>query len=180
LIAFEETMHNRFEVETIFAFYRRKGEQMKYVLFLLMLSGISGAAEISCPEGERSLASTPDQPPVCVPAPRPARKRRRVVKKAPPQAPKEVVVTKEVEKVVEKEVIKTIEIEPYRNRVKLLGGAGPYYTGILERTTSAVSLSSHYAPMVGVGYERLLSKRWSVEGQIFTNASWAVGVGFGF
>lgn len=97
--------------------------------------------------------------------------KKKTVKKAEPQVVEKVV---EKEKIVEKEVDSS-----YKNRVKLYLGVAPGYTNP-EVNGSTVTLEDKLGVVPGIGYERLLDKRWSVGGTILFNKSYLIDVGYGF
>jgi hypothetical protein len=73
------------------------------------------------------------------------------------------------------------EVPTYRkNRVTLLGGAGPQ--GLSKDTlgTNHYAVSQDYTAVGGLGYSRSLNDRWSIGATAFTNASFFLNVGFDF
>jgi hypothetical protein len=130
---------------------------------------------------DRSPAVTPwhveerNGTPVCVPPPaQPHKKRRKVVKK-----PVVVTETKTIEKVVEKTVYvdREVMVEAPKNRVRLMGGQGLSSTGVDSNGRVAI-LSSFYGPVIGIGYDRSLTRRWSVGVEVLSNPTWLINLGY--
>lgn len=65
------------------------------------------------------------------------------------------------------------------NRIKLVGGIGPGKTIVKEEEESIVVKKS-MDPIVGVGYERLMSNEWSIGVQVISNQTYTLGVGYDF
>jgi hypothetical protein len=154
------------------------------VLFLLSANAM--ADDLFAATSTPATQSPPQM--VCVPVNQTPKKKhhhKKIVKKV---ATAPVCETKTIEKVVEVEkqvVVEKSVVKEYKNRLSLLGGAGPYYGSALDHFGSSYSLSVQYLPMLGAQYERNLdflfkSDRWTGHVGIFTNASWFVGVGYGF
>lgn len=80
---------------------------------------------------------------------------------------------------VERIVIQKEVAPSYNNRIRLLGGIGPFNTDLLKQQSKAI-FSMSYGPVFGLGYTRYLSPRWSLELDVLSNFSGVVGVGYGF
>lgn len=115
--------------------------------------------------------------PICSPPPA----KKRVVRKYKPKKP----VVPEV-KIVEKTLVQTIYVKQdvmvsthYNNRIRLLGGIGPFNTD-LDRKSNVAVFSMSYGPLFGVGYTRYLSPKWSLEFEALSNLTGVLGLGYGF
>jgi hypothetical protein len=94
---------------------------------------------------------------------------KRWAKRKKKPAPAPVVV----EKVVEKEV------PPLKNRIHLAAGVAPTGTELAISSKEAIlSQTSGFA--VGLGYDRMLDKRWSLGVEALTNGSALINIGLGF
>jgi hypothetical protein len=68
---------------------------------------------------------------------------------------------------------------PRINRIRVMGGVGP--SGIKsEDTGSMLKVSPSYNAVGGVGYDRMLNDKLSINGQAYTNGTFSLGVGFDF
>lgn len=144
---------------------------MKYVLLIALIVSLSGMAEHrELAEVFSSTNPKTSEPVQCFP-----QKQVDGWKKRKKAKPKEVVVTKEVIK----EVVKEVEAPALKNRVKVFAGFSPGFTRA-TRVGNVVTLEDKLGPVPGIGYERQLSKRWSVEGIWLFNKSYLLGVGYSF
>ena len=76
--------------------------------------------------------------------------------------------------VLHAEVVKR---EPKKNRARLIGGYGP--TGLkTERQGSSFKVTNSSGAVGGVGYDRMLDDKWSVNSQAVTNGTYMLGVGY--
>ena len=101
---------------------------------------------------------------------------RRIVLKVKSDAGSSVTVIKACK---DKEVIKKVYIKPNKNRLRLLGGYGP--TGVeLNKESHKASIEEDKGLVLGLGYDRLLTDRFSVGGQIQTNETYLLNVGWDF
>jgi hypothetical protein len=82
-------------------------------------------------------------------------------------------------KAVRPTLVKAAEERP-KNRVRLLGGYGP--SGELNTTqnSSSVTVKTDSSAVGGVGYDRLLTDKLSIGGQIQTNETVLINLGFDF
>lgn len=71
------------------------------------------------------------------------------------------------------------EAKSGKNRVRLLGGYGR--TGLAtENNGSTVTVRTSSGLVGGVGYDRMISERWSLGGQALSNGTYTLGVGLDF
>jgi hypothetical protein len=99
----------------------------------------------------------------------------KAVAKAQP-APKTITIQHVLTKFVE---IMQPQPEPKRNRVRLMGGVGPNGVNV-EGGPAEYTVSAANKLVAGVGYNRLLTDRWSVDAQALTNKTFTLGLGFDF
>ena len=80
--------------------------------------------------------------------------------------------TEVVKVVVEKEIAIT-----QKNHLRLLGGVGP--GGITRSSTiNTITLRQSFGAVVGLGYGRNVTERWSIEVAALTNQTGLLGVGY--
>jgi hypothetical protein len=158
---------------------RLRGDPMKYLILLLLLSSQALAAEIGTItvilSNGKTRTYTMDKYAVVKRGPR---KRPAVVAKKDEAAP-----VKPIETVViapaKCETGPTPVVALRKNRVRVMGGIGP--NGVeVEGGPKEYLVSSNIKALAGVGYNRLLTDRWSVDASAFTNQTFTLGVGFDF
>jgi len=73
-----------------------------------------------------------------------------------------------------------VKIEPKKNRLTILGGAGP--TGLVKTQLSPNQwkVDHSFSPVAGVEYSRLFTERWSFSLAAFSNVSAFAGIGYSF
>lgn len=97
-----------------------------------------------------------------------------------------VVKTKEVETIKCTPTVTTVTVEvekevvPLKNRLSLLVGVGLQGGFDVSRNGDTVEIVSRIGPVGGVQYQRLVTKRWSVGGQVLSNESVLLNAGFDF
>ena len=147
---------------------------MKLLLIFLTITPIIVQAEgMSMPNRTISSYNTESpkgEPVTCFPQTQVQSWKKR--KKAVPK-----VEIKEV--IVEKIVTERIEIPAYKNRARLLVGSGPRDNRVVEKA-GYIALEETQNFIFGVGYDRLLTKHWSLGGAIFNNQSYLLNVGYDF
>lgn len=78
-------------------------------------------------------------------------------------------------------VINTIQEKrvSQKNHLRLYGGGGP---GSISRfdTSTTITLHQDYGLVLGLGYGRNISERWSLEGVAATNGTVLLGIGYGW
>ena len=75
--------------------------------------------------------------------------------------------------------IKKIVHKPKKNRLRLLGGFGP--TGVSAEVSGSKAVANEETGLVlGAGYDRMLNDTWSIGGQIQTNKTFLLGLGYDF
>lgn len=98
---------------------------------------------------------------------------------------KKVPIEKLVERIVYIPVTRTVVVEKWKveerlnNRLRLLGGVG-YTTTQVSDPGSYVSLDLVRGPVFGLGYDRLLTKHWSIGAAVISNKTYLLNVGFDF
>lgn len=98
-----------------------------------------------------------------------------------PRKPKKKAVPKAKAACVASETLYTSKVVEVRvvqkNHLRLLGGVGPTGVG-LDRNPNYVSLTRNNMLVMGVGYGRNVSERWSLESAVLTNGTALLGVGY--
>ena len=65
------------------------------------------------------------------------------------------------------------------NRVRFVGGFGPQGVDISKSATE-ITVSNKTEPVFGLGYDRKVSKRFSLGGQFISNGTYTLGLGLDF
>lgn len=69
---------------------------------------------------------------------------------------------------------------PLRNRIRVLGGSAPSGELTTSKTSSSATIKTDNDAVVGVGYDRLITDKLSVGGQIQSNDTVLINVGLDF
>ena len=80
----------------------------------------------------------------------------------------------------EKEVVKWLPREKHLNRIRMLVGRSMNEVSVSQTSSNLISIKQSYSPFVGVGYERMVSDRWSLGLQWSTDKSQALTMGYDF
>jgi hypothetical protein len=71
------------------------------------------------------------------------------------------------------------EEEPSQNRVRLMGGVGP--NGFKTSVSPGLAhVETSYGVVGGLGYDRKLGKKYSINGSAYTNGTFSLGLGLDF
>jgi hypothetical protein len=81
--------------------------------------------------------------------------------------------------ILSRPLCKTKTIEPHKNRLRLLGGLGPK-TGTVSRHGNYVSLDENKGLVLGLGYDRLITNRFSIGAAALSNETFLLNLGLDF
>lgn len=66
------------------------------------------------------------------------------------------------------------------NRIRFMGGFGPQGDISITSSATEISVSTDTGPVFGLGYDRKISKKFSLGGQVISNGTYTLGLGVDF
>ena len=82
--------------------------------------------------------------------------------------------------VLHERVVELSKHQQKLNRIRVLGGQGPSSTLDINSQPTVVTVKTRYENVFGLGYDRMLSEKWSVGGQALSNGTLLLNVGLDY